>query len=382
MKKKVLFLSDSLTCGGSEQSLVSLLTTLDYSKIEVDLWLRTRGGVFERFLPKEVNIIDYQPLPTNRLGFWFAQKLYSIDLRLYSGKRHSAEMLWSRVEQYIAPMEAEYDVAISFQQGFPTFYLATKVKARKKAARVNIDMLKAFYNQDFCRKYYDHCDMVVAISDALKDQLYSTNYVTDKTKVKVIFNVFSVEFIRRMADDTAFTDGFKGLRIVTTGRLVEQKGYHLAIRAAEILKQKGLDFRWYFVGEGGKREELENMIAAKKLQQNVILLGMQPNPYPFMKKCDIYVQTSLFEGFGRTVTEAKILQRPIVSTNFPSIYDQMIDGKNGLIVEMDEKQIAEKVMLLAKDSTLRDSLVKAVSEEQYLTAVTERDRWMEYILSL
>lgn len=381
MKKKVLFLSDSLTCGGSEQSLVSLLNTLDYSKIEVDLWLRTRGGVFERYVPKEVNIVAFNPEPRSRFGYWLAQKLYSLDLRLHSGKKHSAEMLWSRVERYITPMKIEYDAAISFQQGFPTFYLATKVKAKKKAARVNIDMLKAFYNQDFCRTYYDQCDKVVAISDALKYQLYSTNYVTDKSKVTVILNVFSVAFIRKMAGDTAFTDDYKGVRIVTTGRLVEQKGYHLAVKAAEILKKQGLDFRWYFVGEGGKRAELETMIAERCLQENVILLGMQSNPYPFMKNCDIYVQTSLFEGFGRTVTEAKILQCPIVSTNFPSIFDQMEDGKNGLIVEMNEKQIAEKIMSLVNNDELRNTIIKAVTDENYSTAVTETEKWMNYFLS-
>lgn len=381
MKKKVLFLSDGLGCGGSEQSLVSLLTTIDYSKVDVDLMLRDRSGVFERYLPKEVNVITLEPAPINRLAYNLANKLYSLDLRLHSSKKHAAEMLWNRVEKYVSPFKKEYDVAISFQQGFPTFYLATKVNAKKKAARVNIDMEKANYNQDFCRKYYDMCDTVVAISDAVKDMLYASNYVSDKNKIKVIYNVFSVAFIQRMAEDVAFTDDYKGLRIVTTGRLVEQKGYHLAVKAARILKNQGLDFRWYFIGEGEKRPELEAMISENGLQQEVILLGMQPNPYPFMKNCDIYVQTSLFEGFGRTVTEAKINHKPIISTNFPSIFDQMEDGKNGLIVEMDEKQIAEKVMLLAKNDDLRNKLIKAVTEEQYTTALTESAKWMEYILS-
>lgn len=379
MKKKVLFLSDSLTCGGSEQSLVSLLNSLDYSKIEVDLWLRNRGGVFERYLPKEVNVVTYQPELTSRFGYWLAQRLYSVDLRIH--RRHGAEMLWNRVERFISPMNKEYDAAISFQQGYPTFFLATKVKANRKAARVNIDMEAANYSQDFCRHYYDKCDTVVAISDALKDMLCASSYVTDKSRIKVIYNVFSVAFIRKMAEDTAFTDDYKGLRIVTTGRLVEQKGYHLAVKAAAILKEQGLDFRWYFVGEGGKRAELEAMIAENNLQQNVILLGMQPNPYPFMKNCDIYVQTSLFEGFGRTVTEAKILQKPIISTNFPSIFDQMEDGKNGLIVEMDEKRIAEKIMSLVKNDELRNTLIKAVTDEDYTTAVTETEKWMKYFLS-
>lgn len=380
MKRKVLFLSDSLGCGGSEQSLVSLLTTLDYSKIDVDLWLRSRGGVFERYLPKEVNIVDFDPNPTSKMGYWMANKQYSVDIRTQGKKHHGAELLWNRVGKYLSPMEKHYDVAIAFQQGFPTFYL-TKVNAEKKVARVNIAMEEANYNQDFCRKYYDQCDIVISISDALKNQLLDTNYVTDKSKIKVIYNVFSVDFIRRMADDVAFSDDYKGLRIVTTGRLVAQKGYDLAVKAAAILREKGNKFRWYFVGEGEKRLELESMIVERGLQDNITLLGMQPNPYPFMKNCDIYVQTSRFEGFGRTVTEAKICGCPIISTNFPPVFDQMEDGRNGLICEMNEQDIADKVLRLINDENLRQSLVKAVKDEQYTTSVTESKKFMDFILN-
>lgn len=379
MKKKVLFLADSLGCGGSEQSLISLLTTLDYTQIEVDLWLHSRGGLFEKYLPSEVNIVDYNPSPKSKLGYWLACKLYSIKYRLFKNV-HAAELLWSCVEKHVSPMSSYYDVAISFQQGFPTFYLANKVNAKKKASRVNIDMIKANYSQKFCKKYYDSCDTVIAISDALKNQLEKTDYLTDKTKIMTVYNVFSVAFINKMANEKAYTDDFSGLRIATTGRLVEQKGYNLAVEAAEILKRTGLDFRWYFIGEGEKRSELETMIHEKKLENNITLLGMQSNPYPFMKECDIYVQTSLFEGFGRTVTEAKILHKPIISTNFPSVYDQMVDGQNGLIVEMNAKHIANKILQLTNNKALQAHLIHNVTIEQYTTAITESQKIMNYIL--
>ncbi len=380
MKKRVLFLSDSLGCGGSEQSLVSLLTTLDYSKIDVDLWLCSRGGVFETYLPKEVNIVDFDPKVTSKIRYRFAQTLYSVDLRWKAKKKHAAEMLWNRIGKYLSPMEKEYDVAISFQQGFPTFYLATKVKAMKKASRVNIDMLEAHYDQTFCSKFYDVMDSVIVISDALKEQMLNTNFVTDKRKLLTVYNVFSVEFIRKMACENVFTDKYDGLRIVTTGRLVQQKGYDLAVQAAEILKNKGINFRWYFVGEGEKREELETMIATKQLQDYVILLGMKSNPYPYMKHCDIYVQTSLFEGFGRTVTEAKILKCPIISTNFPSVYDQIVDGVNGLIVEMKAESIAERILYLIENTQVKETLIKNLSKEEFLTSQTESKKIMDFIL--
>lgn len=380
MKKRVLFLSDSLGCGGSEQSLVSLLNTLDYNKVEVDLWLRSRGGVFESFLPEQVNIVDFKPLPTNKLLYWLGQKLYSLDLRRHTNN-HLAELLWKHTGKYISPIGKPYDVAISFQQGFPTFFLATKVNAKKKAARVNIDMVEAKYDEDFCRPYYDMCNNVIVISDALAEQMKNSDYVTDRSKVFKLINVFSVEFIRRMAQDKGFTDDKTGIRIVTTGRLVKQKGYELAIEAAKILKYKGLNFTWYFVGEGEERQHLESMIQDAGLENKVILLGMKANPYPFMKGADIYVQTSLFEGFGRTVTEAKILGKAIVSTNFPSIYDQMVHGENGLISEMTPEDVAAKVLMLINDSDLKEKIEQAVTAEQYTTSQSESKKMMEYLLS-
>lgn len=381
MKKRTLFLSDSLNCGGSEQSLVSLLNTLDYDKVDVDLWLQNRGGVFEKLLPEQVNIVNFDPKPTNKLRYWLGKRLYSLDIRRNSRHRHLAELLWKRVGRYIKPLEKRYDVAISFQQGFPTFFLATKVNANKKAARVNIDMVEAKYDEIFCRRYYDACDNVIVISDALAEQMKITGYVSDKAKIFKLINVFSVDFIRRMAQVDTFSDGYGGIRLVTTGRLVKQKGYDLAIKAAKILKEKGLEFRWYFIGEGEERTHLESLISEHGLEQSITLMGMKANPYPFMKGCDIYVQTSLFEGFGRTVTEAKILGKAVVSTDFPSVFDQIKSGQNGLICEMTPESIAESILKLVKAPALKSQIEGAVRAEQYTTSVSESRKMMAYLLS-
>jgi len=91
---------------------------------------------------------------------------------------------------------------------------------------------------------------------------------------------------------------------------------------------------------------VEKLIREKHMTDCITLLGEQANPYPFMAAADIYVQTSRFEGFGLTIAEAKILNRPIVSTNFPVVYDQITDGQNGLIAEMNSESIAQKILQL------------------------------------
>ena len=378
MKKSVLFIIDSLTCGGAEKSLISLLPLLDYSKIDVDLMMVNKGGVFMCYVPEQVRIVDF-PNPKGLLteiclvGFRIVRRLYP--------NRHGAEMRWQTMSYAYKELDKTYDVAIAYQQGFPTYYLSEKVKATKKFAWVNIDLEKAGYRSAFNRPFYDKMDRVVPVSDRLCEMLKVSNYVNSE-KLYTVFDILNVDLIKMMSHERVQvkTDS-RELIIVTVGRMVAQKGYDLAVEVAKILKTKDLSFKWYFVGDGGKRSEIERMISDYGLEKDIVLIGMTPNPYPFMAMADIYVQTSKFEGFGLTLNEARILNKPVISTNFPVVYNQIRDGENGLICEMKAESIAEKVILLASNLKLREKLIDATKAEVNTTSITEPQKVMNLILS-
>ena len=115
------------------------------------------------------------------------------------------------------------------------------------------------------------------------------------------------------------------------------------------------------------------------LGQNVFLLGLKENPYPYMFNADIYVQTSTFEGFGMTIAEAKILHRPIVSTNFDIVHDQISDHQNGLIAEMTPESVANCIMELSCDRRLKDTIEENLGNEMNSTSVTEPAKFMRLI---
>ena len=118
-------------------------------------------------------------------------------------------------------------------------------------------------------------------------------------KTCVVYDIVSPTLIKSMAlKDDGFNDNFDGIRILTIGRLVDVKGYDLAIKACYKLKSKGYNFKWYVIGEGNLKSKLENMIKEFQLEDTFILLGIYQNPYVFLKQCDIYVQPSRFEGYG------------------------------------------------------------------------------------
>ena len=98
-----------------------------------------------------------------------------------------------------------------------------------------------------------------------------------------------------------------------------------------------------------------------------------------MARADIYAQTSRTEGFGLTVGEAKILGKPIVTTNFPVVYNQITDEKNGLIVEMNGRAVADGIMRLLNDDDLRKTLTDTLALEENKTALTESAKVIELI---
>lgn len=110
-----------------------------------------------------------------------------------------------------------------------------------------------------------------------------------------------------------------------------------------------MDFHWYIIGEGSERSVLERNIANRELQDYISLLGFRENPYPYIREAYVYVQTSEFEGLGRTLIEASVLNRPIVSTNFPTAYGILKDRDDALIVEKTGEDIAIAIIeLLSK----------------------------------
>ena len=109
---------------------------------------------------------------------------------------------------------------------------------------------------------------------------------------------------------------------------------------------------------------MEKYISDNHLKNTFILLGTTPNPYPYIKACTIYVQTSRHEGYGLSIAEARILNKPVVTTEFNAVYDQMVQGKNGLVVKQDPVAVADAIESLLTDRDLYNSIVTYQQQEK------------------
>lgn len=395
MKKSILFSIDSLHCAGAEKSLTTLLSLIDYSKYEVDLMMFGHGGVLEELVPKEVNIL--KPLKYTQ----FTEKslkesiIYTLKKGTYKmlksrvefsfairNKKYTnaqkARILWQKTSKVIECNPKKYDVAISYAQGVPTFYVAEKINADKKFAWINVSYRLEKEDQEFQSKYYDKYEKIVAVSHSAKEVFIET-FPKYKDKVEIIYDINDFNLISKMANmEKVYDENFDGIRLLTIGRLANQKGYDMALEACKILKQKGVNFKWYALGKGPLKDDIEKYIEENELQDYFKLLGVKSNPYPYIKDADIYVQTSRFEGFGLAIAEARMLNTPVVTTEFDAVYNQMVQGKNGLVVGMHSESIANGILELINDEALRNSIVEYLKTEKKGN-VEELDKFYELI---
>lgn len=374
MKKKILFVINSLGFGGAEKSLTSLLTMFDYKKYDIDLLMFRPEGDFLSFLPKEVNILPQLYFLQN--NSWVKQIVHpvylithaktSLALRINKkyGNLHDAQCYWKCAGNLFDYLPGNYDVAIAWGQGNPTHYVSEKVNAKKKIAVINVDYTGAGHNKNYDEPFYRKYNYIIGVSDNLTKMLKEV-FPEMQDKIRTIYDINNAELIQKLAKESnPIQQKENEISIVTVGRLVKQKGYDLAIEASKLLRDKSINFKWFFVGDGPERHTLEQKVEEYGLKDRVILVGAKKNPYVYMKNADIYVQTSRFEGYCLTLGEARILNTPVISTDFDVVYNQLHDEENGLIVEKNPVAISNAIVRLWNNIELREYIISNLKKEK------------------
>ena len=377
MKKKMLICIESLTAAGAEKSLVNFLSVLDYSKFDVDLQLFSYGGEFERYIPNEVNLLppfEYttflnksfiRQVLSFKVKLLIARVLYSLAIRKgETSHQDKARLYWKYVAPCLPKTRQEYDIAIGYAQGVPTFYIVDKVNAKDKWVWVNVGYNLTGINRSFQKRFYEKVNHIVTVSDSAYN-VFSHVLPEYKDKMLVIWDMMDGKLINKLAKEFNADVYSSDPVFLTIARLNKpQKGYDISLEACKILRDRGLSFKWYAIGRGTYREEMEKYIHDNQLEDYFILLGTMPNPYPYIKAATIYVQTSRHEGYGLSIAEARILNTPVVTTEFDAVYNQMVQEKNGLVVPQDAIAVADAVERLLKDNALYNTIVSYLKQEK------------------
>ena len=369
--KKILFVIDSLGCGGAEKSLTTMLNLIDYYKYDVSLQLFNYTGEFMRYIPKQVKLLPQLPSSTIEgmslqkqilTGNWRAAKAHIKFSYLVRQRNcvNSNDIFINYWESYCSIITAnphEYDVAIAYGQRLPTFYVATKVKAKRKYAWINIIPQLNEVNRKFQKPIYDYFDKVICVSEASCQKSKELFELPDE-RMQIITDIIDPNIVNKLADETPEYEIDNSRPVILTVARLDYvcKGYDIALESAKILRDRGVNFVWYALGKGECYNQMKKYIEENNLYNYFILLGATHNPYPYFKRCTIYVQTSRYEGYGISIAEARLLNRPIVCTEFGSVWKQIIQGKNGIVTSIDAIAVADAIQRLLTDMKLYNSI--------------------------
>ena len=360
MKKKIFFLLSSMNVGGVEKAFLGISSIIPKDDYEIHLGLLQEKGGFLDFLPDHVivhkincydkywNYINDPPLKT--ILFLFKKREYIksiIHFFLYIiFKCTSSRYLFYKYLLKDEPsFPISFDIAIAFAGPSQAidYYVCKKINATQKIGWIHFDITKFGIDKGLTNKLYSSYSKICIVSHSAKtkfDQLFPKH----KHKTKVFYNVIPEEQILKLSQlNLTHSYSSNYINILTVGRMSYEKGQDLTLYAIKILINKGYNIKWYYIGEGSLLTECQKIAKDLNITKHTCFLGTLTNPYPYMKKCDIYVQPSRHEGFCITLAEARLFTNPIVTTNFTGAYEQLKTRSNAIIVETSPLEIAKGI---------------------------------------
>ncbi len=366
---KVLFVLRSMNVGGIEKAFLNLITSkMSTDEFDITLLLYQKSGGFLSYVPQDIHVevinnmeevATEVSMSTKEAIFSFLKKgkLFSaisyLVLHVYfrlTGDR-SKFYAWS-MRKHKVPTYNGYDIAIAYEgpDDLTTTFLLNRVGATRKVQWIHFDVSKYRFSRRFAGKYYSKFNKVFAVSnDALCSLL--TQVPNIKNCAETYYNSISSEFCLKMAQqDIGFEDNFDGIRILTVGRLSPEKGQDIIPEIAADLCEHNIHFRWYIIGEGILREEIEAQIKHHDVSHCVFLLGVKKNPYPFFSQASLYVQTSIHEAFCLTIHEAQLFDLPVICTPCCGCSEKQLKANTYTIVARNAKKMSDAILThLQKD---------------------------------
>ncbi|MFJ7747155.1 glycosyltransferase [Peribacillus sp. NPDC097295] len=369
MKKKIVFMLINMNIGGTEKALLNMVSELSKNNYAITILMLEKYGDFIKFIPngvrveyvKEYKDIEYlmnKPLHIIALDYMKKGRIIKSFIMIFfyfiSKVMKERSLFYKYILRDFVIVNEEYDIAVAYAgpMEFISYFVLNNIKAKKKLQWIHFDINHISFNRFFASKFYKKFDGIFVVSKEGKKHLLNIlPFLEEKTKV--FLNIISPELIKSQAEmGRGFNDEFDGIKILTVGRLNIEKGQDIAIQSLTKLIQNGYKARWYCVGEGNSRVNYEKQIQRNNLNDHFILLGADPNPYPYIKNCDIYVQPSRHEGYCITLAEARCLNKPIITTNFTGAKEQIKNGVTGLIVKCDEDEIYQAIVKLINNKTI------------------------------
>lgn len=370
-KLKILFFIHDLGHGGAEKVLVNLVNNMHTDIFDITVMALLGGGVNEQFLKPHIKYktVFKKSFPGN-----------SQIMKLFSPK--TLHKLF---------IKEKYDIEVSYLEG-PSARVISGCphKEVKKACWIHTQImskdvsLRSFRGFEEAMKCYGSFDKIACVSQDVID-VFLENYPVDNF-VQTIFNTNDSENIIGLSREAVDNKNFlnNDIKIIGVGSLEQNKGFQRVIPIIRRLRKEGLNVRFFILGEGSMKKELEELTEKERIKDYVTFLGYQTNPYKYVAKCDLFVCSSYAEGFSTATTEALIVSTPVCTTNVSGMKEMLGDNNEwGVIVENTDEALYNGIKALVSDSELlKHYKLKASERGEFFSTEETVKSTEEFLLSL
>lgn len=312
-RTKLLFLIPTLTGGGAERVVVTLLQHLDRERFELALAVvDTRDAAFRDQVPQDVEFID--------LGC----------RRVRQALPKLVRLLWRRRPDVVMSTLGHLNLALAIVR--PLLPGRTRYVARETTI---VSQGITEYRRPWLwawafRRFYGRFDRVICQSRAMRDDLVSHHGLDAKRTVVIHNPVDRVRIAAALGTAVQWTGPPQLLRVVAAGRLSREKGFDLLLDALALARRR--DLHLTILGVGPLRAELGARVEARGIAARVHFAGFLRNPYPMLAAADLFVLSSRYEGFPNVVLEALACGTPVVAAPAPGGLREILDGVGGCVV--------------------------------------------------
>lgn len=325
MKKKILFLINSLRDGGAEKILVDIVNHLDPNKYDIEVRLIYKRGIYFDRLNRNVKL----SFISGEIGTTHAKVVSRLLPILNSEILHRIFI------------HDKYDIEVAFLEGYATKIIAGAPKGVKKIAWVHCDVTKTewingvYRTDDQFSNCYRKIDEAICVSQSVKEAFIER--FGKVTKLIVKYNPVDNKKIKELCQEKiSLQSNADKITLVSIGRMTYPKRFIRLLAAVNNLLKQGYKIELWILGDGEERKELESFVKEQEIQDAVTFTGFLENPYPYIRQADLYVCSSIYEGFSTATTEALVLGTPVLTTDVSGMREMLGDSEYGLITENDD----------------------------------------------
>ena len=374
--KKILIFVDSLNEGGVTKVLLDLLENINREKYDITVMTLYNQGVYISEVKQYARYTYCFNIP-NFNDHSLKAELYR---KYWGGMLRLPESF-----MYKCFVKEKYDIEIAFMHGWSTKVISgSNNKKSKKIAWVHVDLVTwnrvdgVFKNLEHHKKAYSKFNEVICVSQTVKEGIEKKYNVKN---ARVLYKPINREKILKLSkekiDDINLSNKFK---LISVGRLSEQKGYDRLLRVFKKLKNDVIDIELILVGNGDKYNELNKYIVENKLEKDVTLLGFKENPYKYVRASDLFVCSSISEGFSLVIGEDMAVWVTVVSVDCPGPNEILDYGKYGKLVNNSEEDLYNGIKEMINDRVLYEKYNNKSNERGKMFSISCFANKLETIL--